>query len=131
MFNNLIAKLFKSEEQSQELSTPVNAQARFILTYKNLIIGHLTHENGKWIFEYSDEFKSQNRITALTDFPRKDKKYEESYLWPFFAHRIPGLGQPQVQEIIRHEKLDSKNEIDMLRRFGQKAITNPFELAIA
>lgn len=131
MLVNLIAKLFRNEEQSEELSTPVNAKAHFVLTYKDLTIGHLTHGHGKWIFEYSDEFKSQNRIAALTDFPRKDKKYEESYLWPFFAHRIPGLGQPQVREIIRHENLDSKNEIDLLRRFGQKTITNPFELASA
>lgn len=131
MLSNLIAKLFKNEEQTHELSTPENAYAHFVLTYKNLIIGNLTHQQGKWVFEYSEEFKNQTKITVLTDFPRKDKKYEESYLWPFFAHRIPGLGQPQVQEIIKHENLDSTNEIDLLRRFGQKTITNPFELACA
>lgn len=131
MLANLIAKLFKNEEQSEELTTPINAEAQFILTYKNLTIGYLTHSHGKWIYEYSEEFKKQDRLTVLTDFPRKDKKYEESFLWPFFAHRIPGLGQPQVKEIIKQENLDSKNEIDLLRRFGQKTITNPFELASA
>lgn len=128
---NWLSKYFKSEEQPEELSTPKNAYADFVLTYKDLIIGHLWHKEGKWIFEYSEEFKKQEKIDVLVDFPKKDHKYEESYLWPFFAHRIPGLGQPQVQEIIKHENLDSKNEIDLLRRFGRKSITNPFELETA
>lgn len=126
---NWIERLFRSEDQSHELSTPVNASAHFVLTYKDLIIGNLTHENGKWIFQYSDEFKNQEKVGVLIDFPKKDKIYKESYLWPFFSHRIPGLGQPQIQHIIQREKIDSTNEIDLLRRFGKKTITNPFELA--
>jgi HipA-like protein len=125
-----INKLFKNEEQTEELTTPENAKANFILKYKNLPIGYLNHSDGKWEFHYSEEFKNQNRIDVLVDFPKKDRKYEESYLWPFFSHRIPGLGQPQIQEIIKHENLNPKNEIDLLRRFGRKSITNPFELAI-
>ncbi|WP_317897783.1 HipA N-terminal domain-containing protein [Aurantibacillus circumpalustris] len=129
MLVNMIAKFFRNEEQSEDLSTPINAEAQFVLTYKDLVVGTLTRGHGKWAFEYSEAFKRQNKISVLTDFPHKDKKYEESYLWPFFAHRIPGLGQPQVKEIIKEEHIDSKNEIDLLRRFGQKTITNPFELA--
>ena len=129
MIKNWIEKLFKNEDQSNELSTPFNAQAHFILTYKELIIGHLSHENGKWTFEYTQEFKNQDKVGVLTDFPKKDKKYEETFLWPFFSHRIPGLGQPQVQHILKKENIDSNNEIDLLRRFGKKTITNPFQLA--
>lgn len=123
-------KLFKNEEQSEELSTPKDALAHFILKYKDLPIGYLDHSDNKWVFQYSDEFKNQEKIDILIDFPAKDQKYEASYLWPFFAHRIPGLGQPKVQEIIKHENLNPKNEIDLLRRFGSKSITNPFELAV-
>ena len=127
---NWLSKLFKNEEQPEglELTTPKDAKAHFVLKYKDLPIGYLNHANGKWEFFYSDEFKRQHKIDVLVDFPEKDYKYEDSYLWPFFAHRIPGLGQPKIQEIIKHENLNANNEIDLLRRFGQKTITNPFEL---
>ncbi len=127
---NWLVKLFKNEEQLDEISTPVNAEAHFVLKYKELKIGDLTYVNGKWVFEYSDEFKMQNKISTLVDFPVKELTYKEDFLWPFFSHRIPGLGQPKVQEIIKDENLNPENEIDLLRRFGQKSITNPFELAV-
>ncbi len=125
---NWLSKYFKNEEQPTELTTPENAHADFVLKFKDLTIGHLKHDDGKWVFHYSDEFKNQNKIDVLIDFPKKDNTYEQSTLWPFFAHRIPGLGQPQIQEIIKHESIDANNEIDLLRRFGRKSITNPFEL---
>lgn len=125
---NWINKYFKSEDQPGEFNTPVIQKADFVLKYKNLTIGYLKHRDGKWMFQYSDEFKQQNEIDTLVDFPKKDQIYVEEYLWPFFAHRIPGLGQPQIQDIIKKEHLNSKSEIDMLRRFGHKSITNPFEL---
>lgn len=123
-------KLFKNEEQLETLSTPLNAEAHFILKYKDLRVGELSHSKGKWVFEYSEEFKKQDKISTLVDFPLKELTYKEEALWPFFAHRIPGLGQPKVQEIIKDENLNPSNEIDLLRRFGAKSITNPFELAI-
>ena len=122
-------KLFKNEEQSEELTTPKNATAHFILKYKDLPIGYLDHTDDKWVFKYSSEFKSQEKIDILIDFPVKDCIYEASYLWAFFAHRMPGLGQPKIQEIIKLENLNPNDEIDLLRRFGNKSITNPFELA--
>ena len=130
MMLSWLNKLFKTEEQLEELelTTPKDAKAHFVLKYKDLPIGYLNHASGKWEFQYSDEFKHQQKIDVLVDFPKMSHKYEASYLWPFFAHRIPGLGQPQIREIIRHEKLNPHNEIDLLRRFGQKTITNPFEL---
>ncbi len=128
---NWISKYFKNEEQAEELCTPKNAHADFVLMFKDLTIGHLNHDNGKWVFQYSEEFKKQNKIDVLVDFPKKEQRYVDSYLWPFFAHRIPGLGQPQVQEIIKEEKLNPHNEIDLLRRFGKKSITNPFELSMS
>lgn len=128
---NWLSKYFKDEEQPEELTTPKDAHADFVLMFKDLTIGYLNYDNGKWVFQYSEEFKNQNKIDVLVDFPNKDQKYEEAFLWPFFAHRIPGLGQPQVQEIIKHENINPRNQIDLLRRFGQKAITNPFELTIA
>lgn len=128
---SLLAKLFRNEEQPEDLNTPINVKAVFKLMYENLEIGVLSYESGTWSFEYSDAFKNQNELDVLIDFPQKNKKYEETYLWPFFAHRIPGLGQPQVRNIIERENIDPHNEVDLLKRFGKKSIANPFELGFA
>lgn len=128
---NWISSIFKNEEQSGEFNPPNHTEIIFILTYKDLLIGMLTYEKDNWIFQYSEQFKNQSKIDSLLDFPNKDQIYKSSHLWPFFAHRIPGLGQPMIQKIIEHEKINPKNEIDLLRRFGKKSISNPFELAVS
>ncbi|MCF8459415.1 MAG: HipA N-terminal domain-containing protein [Flavobacteriales bacterium] len=127
---NFLEKLFKNEEQPIAANTPQDIKAVFVLRYENLKIGQLDYSDGKWVFEYSNEFRHQNEVQPLVDFPDKEKRYEKTYLWPFFAHRIPGLGQPKVQRIIEKESLNPKNEVDLLKRFGQRSITNPFELGI-
>jgi HipA-like protein len=125
-----ISKLFKSEDQPHDFDTPKDLRAHFTLLYGEMEVGYLNFENGIWIFEYSDKFNSQNEIDVLVDFPKKGVKYQSKELWPFFAHRIPGLGQPKVKAIIEKEEIDSKNQIALLKRFGKKSITNPFELSI-
>ena len=42
--------------------------------------------------------------------------------------RVPSLKQPLIREIVRVEGLDSRDEVQLLRRFGRKTISNPFEL---
>lgn len=128
---SLFAKLFRNEEQTEDLNTPVNIQAVFKLMFEDLEIGELQYKNGEWTFEYSNAFKNQDDIDTLIDFPQKNKKYVETHLWPFFAHRIPGLGQPQIRHIIERENIDPHNEVDLLKRFGKKSISNPFELGVA
>jgi HipA-like protein len=128
---NLFAKLFRNEEQEQDLDTPIHIKAVFKLMYENLEVGELVYEDGMWTFGYSEAFKNQEELDVLIDFPQKNKKYQEAFLWPFFAHRIPGLGQPQVRYIIEHENIDPHNEVDLLKRFGKKSIANPFELGVA
>jgi len=49
-------------------------------------------------------------------------------LWPFFGIRIPGLKQPAIQEILRNENIETDNDVELLKRFGQKTISNPYEL---
>lgn len=128
---NWLTGLFKNEEQVQDIITPKNTEANFILTYKDFLIGTLTLNSGFWYFEYSVHFKNQNKVDVIVDFPIKDKIYKSKDLWPFFAHRIPGLGQPQVQKIILKENLNPKNEVDLLKRFGSRSISNPFALSVS
>ena len=103
-------------------------ETRFILKIGKLIIGYLSIENKEWVFYYSEEFKKQDKYYRLVGFPDMSKKYRSDILWPFFKIRIPGLGQPMVQEILQKENIDKNNEAALLRRFGQRSISNPYIL---
>jgi HipA-like protein len=103
----------------------------FKLMYKNLVIGNLLFENGKWSFYYTNEFKSQSHLKTISDFPDLDKNYQEEELWPFFASRIPSKNQPMVLEAISKKLISSFDEVTMLEKFGKKTITNPFVLEYA
>jgi HipA-like protein len=111
-----------------EIRTPLDEVASFELSYKNLSIGHLELQDGNWRFYYSEEFKSQDVIKPLIDFPNQNKTYSNKELWPFFSYRIPGLSQPAVKEIIKKEAIDSGNEVALLKKFGKYSIFNPFLL---
>jgi len=122
-----LKNIFWKTEGHEDLVTPTNINISFRLTYENLLIGTLNLKDGIWTFSYSDEFKQQNKIKPLTDFPKKEKVYQNRELYPFFLHRIPGLNQPKVKATIEKEKIDKTNEAE-LKRFGQISITNPFLL---
>ncbi len=122
---------FKTEGQ-ESIETPLNQTIIFILKYKDLVIGELTLNKGIWTFVYSDAFKTQSDIEPLPDFPDIDKVYtKEDELYPFFLIRIPSLKQPSVQEIIKKNKIDANNEVELLKTFGYKSIANPFVLTPA
>lgn len=101
---------------------------QFVIKYKNLKIGYLELKNRAWHFKYSDEFKNQEVIEPLRDFPDIHKTYKNEELWPFFLIRIPSLKQPMIQKIIRKENIDQFNQVELLKRFGKKSISNPFDL---
>lgn len=122
-----VRNLWKTEEQGHIL-TPTNAEATFMLFYGVLEVGTLTLKNAKWVFVYSEDFKRQNRIKPLENFPDMDKIYESDELFPFFVARIPGLGQPKVQEALAKENPEGNEEVILLKRFGVRSIANPFEL---
>ena len=112
----------------KHLRTPQDETAEFLLRYRDLDVGHLSLHDGKWHFEYTDSFRGKKDICPIIDFPNLDKHYESDVLWPFFVVRIPGLGQPAIQRVIREENLDPRNEVQLLKRFGKTTIANPFIL---
>lgn len=122
-----IKNLWKPDEMD-ELSTPQQEQSVFTLKYKKLEIGILSIKDGKWMFRYSDEFKKQNQLPLLVDFQNVDKEYQSKELWPFFASRIPSANLPTVQETAHERNIDVHNEVQMLKEFGRRTITNPFLL---
>lgn len=122
-------KLSGSEEQTAEMLAG-KTEAVFQLRYRELPIGLLSVKSGSWRFEYTAEFKKQDKITPLINFPDKNKIYEQKVLWPFFASRIPGIAQPRVQQILKEKRINENSTVDLLRIFGKKSISNPFLLDI-
>jgi len=106
-------------------------EARFILKYKEKEIGVLEHKKDKWLFKYSEQYKKEQFIKPLIDFPIIEKNYEFEELPPFFAARIPNLNQPfHFKKLIKHNG-DKNDLVSLLEIFGQKSINNPFELILS
>lgn len=123
--------LFRKDQDENVVRLPENKEAKFILIADNIKIGFLYCEKGEWFFKYSDEFKSQSdKYHRIVGFPDLNKIYNSEVLWPFFRIRIPGLKQPAIQEILKKENIDEENDIELLKRFGNKTISNPYELEI-
>lgn len=125
---NKIKSWFSKGDEDLITHLPLDENATFILKVDEIEIGTLHCEKGVWEFKYSDEFKKKNEYNLITGFPDLNKVYRENTLWPFFRIRIPGLKQPAVQEIIKKENINQENEVALLKRFGQKTISNPYEL---
>jgi HipA-like protein len=100
----------------------------FKLTLGRLEIGSLRAKNGNWNFTYSDEFRRQDKIHPIVDFPATDREYRSRTLWPFFALRIPSPKQPVVQEFIQRQPSATADEGMLLKEFGERSIANPFRL---
>jgi len=134
--------IFKSQGL-ENVSTPPDKKMTFLVMHDEKHVGTLELENGKWSFSYSTFFKKgfhksksgeQKRASLpgpLFGFPDVEKNYESEILWPFFAGRIPGLKQPDVQAIIEREQIDKNDLAALLERFGKKTISNPFELTLS
>ena len=108
--------------------TPKNIEATFVLRYGSLPVGMLSVCDGVWRFEYSPEFKKRSDLRPIVEFPDLDRVYESEDLWPFFAVRVPSLEQPAIRNIARHEAIDVSSEVQLLRRFGRRTVSNPFVL---
>ena len=125
---SVLKGLFKEPLGLSNTKTNEQSQEKFGLGYKELEVGTLTFKDGEWVFKYSDDFKNQNIIQPLVDFPDVTKTYRSDELWPFFLSRIPGLAQPAVKELLKKEQIDENDEAALLKRFGKTSIANPFTL---
>src|SRR5437868_11507253 len=116
-------------EGHESLDTPAGVDAAFALLYgETFPVGTLRLHDRVWTFEYAPEFKSQSELQPLIDFPDLDKIYESQFLWPFFSARIPSVAQPEIRQLIETERLDEHSDVQLLRRFGERTIANPFVL---
>lgn len=125
---NIFRSIFnKPNSEDYEIEVPSD-NFSFVIKIESLIIGFLRVKEGLWTFEYSNDFKNQNKYHRLVGFSDLNKTYESSTLWPFFKVRIPGLKQPIIKEILKKENIDHKDEVALLKRFGRINISNPYIL---
>ena len=116
------------DRERGDTAAPPDRTRAFDLTYRNTVIGHLEVADGEWLFRYSDGFRSNPPCVPLVDFPKSDQIYSSRRLWPCFAVRIPGTGQPAVRAVLEAEGIDPADEAAMLERLGTRCLTNPFVL---
>lgn len=114
----------------KDVKAPPGVRAEFRLTYDGLLVGTLSVQDGLWRFKYSDEFRKSD-LRPIVEFPDVDKVYERPDLWQFFAMRIPSPEQPEVEEIIKQERIAEDDAVSLLKRFGRRTIANPFQLEFA
>jgi hypothetical protein len=100
----------------------------FVLSLEGLKVGTLRFAQGRWIFEYSDEFKKQTEIAPIMDFPGVNRSYIANELWPFFALRIPSPAQPKVKKYLHAKHKPSADTVELLQNFGRHSSANPFVL---
>ena len=129
MYENTIELSFAAEKPMLVYGHVHNVQKSFSLTYKNLEIGVLSFSSN-WVLQYSNDFINQDKIKPITGFPNIYKVYQSPHLFPFFDFRIPSLKRPEIQDIIKKEKLDVTNKAELLAFFGKKTITNPYVLTL-
>jgi HipA-like protein len=115
-------------DQGSPAQVTPGSQAQFRLTWGDLTIGILHAKGGRWVFQYTDEFRHRQDLRPIVQFPDTDRTYESDELWPFFGLRIPSLRQPAVRTALAREHIDAKDKVQLLRRFGQRTVANPFEL---
>lgn len=107
---------------------PAGSKGAFQLKFGKQVIGVLSYENNQWTFAYSVEFRKDQVINPIIDFPDPEKVYTNEQLWPFFASRIPSLNQSFQFKKIDKAKINKDDSVGLLRLFGNETITNPFRL---
>lgn len=126
-----LKKFFSKGDSDFSMHLPKEEKTSFILKLDDLVVGKLSCENGTWNFQYSSEFKEKSeKYKPIVGFPDLDKVYKSDTLWPFFRIRIPGLKQPLIKEILQQENIDVRNEVALLKRFGERTIANPYWLKL-
>jgi HipA-like protein len=128
MYEDAIELPATAEMSAPPKGTLHNVQNTFNLTFKTLEIGTLMYNKVIWTFQYSNDFINQAKVKPIMGFPNVNKVYESDTLFPFFDFRIPSLKRPEIQEMIKKQKMDATNKVELLTFFGRKTITNPYVL---
>jgi len=127
----MLKSLYRRFNWLRDVVEPVEVRASFELSLGSLHVGTLSRDGDSWLFEYSQAFRQQGKISPIVDFPKVDQVYRSKELWPFFALRIPSLTQAHVQDYLRDIGRDQADSAELMKRFGRRSIANPFVLEAA
>jgi HipA-like protein len=112
----------------RDMEVGPEVRAEFQLFLDSLLVGTLTAADQHWVFRYSDDFKVKDDLRPLVEFPDLNRVYDNDRLWQFFAGRIPSTEQPDVERLLQRKKIADDDVIELLKLFGKRTVTNPFEL---
>lgn len=115
-------KVFWHDSDETNLQAVKGSKGRFDLMLGDLLVGVLLYVDGTWSFTYSDEYKAQDKLEPLINFPNLDQVYKSDQLWPFFASRLPGVSE------LKEKERESMDVLSLLKKYGRHVITNPYKL---
>jgi HipA-like protein len=115
---------------SRQVEVPQGIRAEFLLKYKDIPIATLSLRDAEWTFQYTVQFRHQDELRPIVEFPDVNRTYSSEALWPFFQMRIPSRSQASVERIIQSEQIQENDEAKLLSRFGRLTIANPYELVV-
>ena len=118
---NKTTNLFWYDSDETQLHS-MNDSGCFNLYRRGMLVGTLKYQDATWRFQYSEEYQKQTQYPAIVNFPSLEATYESEQLWPFFATRLPGSSE------LRELKEENSNLLELLRKFGQRVISNPYIL---
>ncbi|MBS1560740.1 MAG: hypothetical protein JSS89_03980 [Bacteroidetes bacterium] len=116
--------------ENVEDSTSV-VDEHLILTHGKLEVARVGFDGKTWTFEYTDAFRAQSTITPLPDFPDVHHKYSSEDAWAFLLSRLPSPSRSDIRQILQKENISPTDIVALLRRFGEKSVSSPFDLKAA
>lgn len=114
-------KMLWHDSEETNIKAIAGKSGKFDLLLGGRIVGTLCYMDNIWTFSYSEEFKAQDDIAPLVNFPDKERVYKSGQLWPFFASRLPGNAKLK-------EDAEDADILTLLQKYGKHVITNPYVL---
>ena len=95
-----------------------------------LAVGFLSCDSGEFVFRYTEEFRRQSDIPAVSAFPDKNREYRSQTLWPVFQVRIPPTDRPDIERLVEEKNLDTNDPLRLLSELGKRAFSTPYEFVL-
>ncbi len=133
MTKNLISLLGQARDWGARIFTasPSEPAEMTLGVYRRVsekltLVGRLSCEGEEYVFRYESGY-SGNPITA---FPRLDKEYRSTVLWPFFAIRIPPMDREDMRKEIANRSLGQDQVLELLAAVAKLSVSNPYEFRL-
>ena len=89
-------------------------------------VGRLLCEGDEYVFRYDPSYAGQ----PISAFPALNQEYRSTFLWPFFAIRIPPLDREDMREEIANRSLGEDQVLEILGSVAKVSVANPYEFKL-